>query len=377
MDRRNFLSGVGLSCLSLGLGLSSCSSAKSVGVSPTGQSLGHKRLPLAKVSPDRIVKETVGLRPFRLSGPRLDVQKMGSKTIFHHYGHGGSGFSLSWGTADIVAGKVASSYPRGTEIAVIGCGIMGLTTARTLQERGYKAVIYTRDLFPNHTSSKATGTWSPAHLLIEEERITPQFQALWEQACTYSFRSYQNLLGLGEMVKWIDHYSIGGRVHREEPRLHIKGQVPDQVKLRANQHPFKANDVTIQPAMVFNIPSYLQKLLDDFILFGGSIVVHDFKDLDEIAGLPQPSMVNCTGVWAKHLCDDEEVVPVSGQLAFLIPQPEINYRLSTPEGYIIPRNDGLVLGGTTKRGSWDTVPVWEDSLRMAKAVNEVVQNMRI
>src|SRR5678816_1155144 len=50
---------------------------------------------------DRIFRVTVCLRPFRAAGPRLDVERVGDKTVVHNYGHGGSGWSLSWGSSAI------------------------------------------------------------------------------------------------------------------------------------------------------------------------------------------------------------------------------------------------------------------------------------
>src|SRR5689334_10076906 len=51
---------------------------------------------------DRIFRITVCLRPFRAVGPRQDVERVGDKVVAHNYGHGGSGWSLSWGSADLV-----------------------------------------------------------------------------------------------------------------------------------------------------------------------------------------------------------------------------------------------------------------------------------
>ena len=47
-----------------------------------------------------VLTERVGLRPFRKSGVRLERdQLVDSRTVIHNYGHGGSGFTLSWGCA--------------------------------------------------------------------------------------------------------------------------------------------------------------------------------------------------------------------------------------------------------------------------------------
>ena len=51
----------------------------------------------------RVLNERVGLRPFRKSGVRLEREKLpDSRTVIHNYGHGGSGFTLSWGCAENV-----------------------------------------------------------------------------------------------------------------------------------------------------------------------------------------------------------------------------------------------------------------------------------
>ena len=47
----------------------------------------------------------VGLRPFRRGGVRLEVEGR----VIHNYGHGGSGFTVSWGCAEEVAALVTSS----------------------------------------------------------------------------------------------------------------------------------------------------------------------------------------------------------------------------------------------------------------------------
>jgi D-amino-acid oxidase len=48
----------------------------------------------------RVLAERVGLRPFRRSGFRLERDLLrDGRTVIHNYGHGGAGFTLSWGCA--------------------------------------------------------------------------------------------------------------------------------------------------------------------------------------------------------------------------------------------------------------------------------------
>jgi D-amino-acid oxidase len=53
-----------------------------------------------KIAPPRILGTRVGLRPYRKSGVRVEAARMeDGRTIIHNYGHGGAGFTLSWGCA--------------------------------------------------------------------------------------------------------------------------------------------------------------------------------------------------------------------------------------------------------------------------------------
>ena len=52
------------------------------------------------VDEPRVLAERVGLRPFRTSGIRLERDQLrDGRTVIHNYGHGGAGFTLSWGCA--------------------------------------------------------------------------------------------------------------------------------------------------------------------------------------------------------------------------------------------------------------------------------------
>lgn len=48
------------------------------------------------------IRALAGLRPFRSTGIRMALEQIGGHNIIHNYGHGGAGFSLSWGCAETV-----------------------------------------------------------------------------------------------------------------------------------------------------------------------------------------------------------------------------------------------------------------------------------
>ena len=94
------------------------------------------------VSPNRVIRTVVGLRPFRPSGFMLKSEQINRKTIIHNYGHGGGGVSLSWGTAKLAVDLALQT--QATSFAVLGCGVIGLSTARLLQRKGYQVTIYAK-----------------------------------------------------------------------------------------------------------------------------------------------------------------------------------------------------------------------------------------
>src|SRR5581483_4226873 len=98
---------------------------------------------------------------------------------------------------------------------------------------------------------------------------------------------------------------------------------------------------------------YLAALIRDFQLAGGKIVTREFRSAAEIAALTESIVYNCTGLGARTLFGDEELIPVRGQLTFLLPQPEIDYMTVGPgDIYMFPRRDGILLGGSHERGEW-------------------------
>jgi glycine/D-amino acid oxidase-like deaminating enzyme len=77
----------------------------------------------------------------------------------HNYGHGGGGVSLSWGVASLAADLAGDLNER--TAAVIGAGAVGLATARTLQDRGYRVAIYAAQPPLATTSSRLYGRLGP------------------------------------------------------------------------------------------------------------------------------------------------------------------------------------------------------------------------
>jgi glycine/D-amino acid oxidase-like deaminating enzyme len=309
-----------------------------------------------RASTDRITQITVCTRPFRAEGPRLDVERMGQKIIVHNYGHGGSGWSLSWGSSGIAVQKAMATGAR--EIAVIGCGALGLTSGLLLQRAGARVTIYAKDLPPNVRSSLATGLWTPDSRICLEEHATPAFKQMWAGMARQSFQTYQTLLGLpGNPVEFIDDYfvsdeqiTLGRRGLSTDTRPKfadlqremLADLVPQSEDFGPGSHPFGGRFLRRNSLMMFNINAYARMLLADFVANAGRIEIAEFHAPDDLAKLRERVLINATGYGSRALFGDESIIPVRGQLARMIPQPEINYGLFYKGVSFVPRRDGLV-----------------------------------
>ncbi len=328
-----------------------------------------------RARPDRIIDIAVCLRPFRPAGPRVETERLGDTLVVHNYGHGGSGWSLSWGSSARAVRLAMQASPR--EVAVIGCGVLGLTSAILAQRAGARVTIYAREQLTQTTSARATGEWTPDSRIALVDAPPPDFATTWEEMARAAFRTHRDYLGLpGTPVEWIDEYAVsdetprlgpgGGDVSRPAapPAVEfadysdrITDLTPKWRRMPAGATPFKGASVARSETMIFNIADYGHMLLNDFFIAGGQFRWADFRAPSQIAALGHKVVINCTGYGARTLWKDETLVPVRGQIARLIPQPEVRYGLVYRHVLSVPRRDGIVvqsLAGGEMKGYGDT-----------------------
>src|SRR6478609_10309127 len=115
MDRRHLLQNL----LALGgvVGLGGCAAAPKAPAAAAPAPMPVSSVPMMDRVPvlapvrghaDRLFDIKVCIRPFRTKGPNLDVEQIGDTMVVHNYGHGGSGWSLSWGSANMAVQKALS-----------------------------------------------------------------------------------------------------------------------------------------------------------------------------------------------------------------------------------------------------------------------------
>jgi glycine/D-amino acid oxidase-like deaminating enzyme len=309
-----------------------------------------------------ITRITVCTRPFRALGPRIEVETVGDKQVVHNYGHGGSGWSLSWGSAEIVRALTLEGGTRA--VAVIGCGALGLTAATLLQRAGATVSIYASERVSQARSARATGLWTPDSRIADADRVDPGFAVLWERMARTSWAMHQSYVGQpGEPVAFLDRYALQGgpqtpsrpavapapppdptgaaRIRFAEYADRLSDIVPQSHALDRLQHPFPVQGARVVPNMQFNIAELGHRLMADFLAEGGRIEARTFHAPGDLAALAEPVVVNCTGYGARALFGDDSLVPVRGQMAWLPPQPEVRYSVYYDGVGLISRPDGV------------------------------------
>lgn len=309
-----------------------------------------------RASPDRLFRITVCLRPFRAAGPRIEGERIGRKLVIHNYGHGGSGWSLSWGSAQLALAQAMAANPR--EIAVIGAGALGITAAITAQRAGLKVTIYARERFPDVRSARATGSWTPDSRVAMANAVAPSFADQWSRMAHGSYAMWQSYVGLpGDPVEWNDRYTLSD-LPPDEMRAAFRASevagfahygdaiadiTPRSQVFGPGSHPFPTRYALRNSQMMFNVASLAHMLTDDFLAAGGRIETVEFHAPSELARLKEKVIINCTGYGARALFGDDSIVPVRGQIAWLLPQPGVNYGLFYDNVSVLGRRDGIVV----------------------------------
>lgn len=326
MRRREMLLGLGSA------GLTACTTGPSGGGAP--QRI-LTPVPPVLVRRDRILKNVVGLRPHRDGGYKLSEEPFNGKHLIHNYGHSGDGVSLSWGCAQIAAEMAHKG--EGGDIAILGSGVMGLTTGFILTSWGHSVTIYA-DKFPPHTTSNIAGA-----IILLPENLDPRIAKLCDDG-------WNRLVGRADYgVKRVRHRFLDHKGTDDSTRGFLGRRVRED-----------------GPQIMADPGIYLKRLMTDYQRQGGKVFTQRFETTTDVLALKEKTIINCTGLGAGKLFLDSAVVPVRGQLTLLKPQPEIEYTYIAREPgftslYMFPRETSIVLGGTRDRGDW-SLNVNEDTV---------------
>lgn len=339
-------------------------------------------MPQTLLAPDlsdaAILRATAAIRPCRRGGLRLESTTLAlagrSKPLIHNYGHGGCGVTLSWGTAHEAANLVeaalefpslprsqreratpsslpqaSSLTPQAFPVGVLGGGVVALTTAHELLQRGYPVTLYAEHLAGETTSNTAGSLWLPTGLdFPTEPAARARLNAMLARAHA-RFVGEGQRWGAEELPVYEPAHAPFCPEHFESGAIHPPTPID----------PLPVGSAT-QPGKVFrtlfiHTPRFLRTLLGEVRSMGGTVVMRRFERADELLDLPEALLVNCLALGSRTLFDDDAMQPTRGVLVHLRPQP-LGYIVHDGYKYLFPREDALVLGGSFEPGITDPTP---------------------
>lgn len=308
-----------------------------------------------------------GVRPFRKGSYRLepDPNIITGKLVVHNYGHGGAGITMSWGCAQIVRDIVVRHGATGG-VAVLGAGVMGLTVATLLREASINVKVYADKFTPDTTSDVAGGQWSPS--IVAYNRASPAARDAYIDVLRRARRAHETRGRAYGVVPRVNYTTVK-IPHLDELPTDI---VPARQALRL---PFKnLNRMGYKyELLLIEVPILLAKLQQDL---SGLFVETHFRSPSEVARLSEKVIVNCTGLGSRSLFNDRNMAPIKGQLVRLRPQKNLEY-LFSGDGYVFPRADAVIVGGTTECNVDNDTPVDAKCIEMVRWMKRIFDGKRL
>ncbi|MGB2691386.1 MAG: FAD-dependent oxidoreductase [Thermodesulfobacteriota bacterium] len=229
---------------------------------------------------------------------------------------------------------------------VLGCGVIGLTSGIRLLESGYEVEIVAAKIPPDTTSDVATAYWYPF-------RVSPPEKVLPWASFTYDkYMELAEIAGIGigvfNFVQIFDH---------EVKDPFWKPAVSNFIRVGKDELPPGYVDGFIATIARIETPIYMGYLVNRFIESGGKITKLDreIENIEEISD-DHELIINCSGLGAGKLFNDQEVFPIRGQLVKTT-NPGLKDCINEEEGplavsYIVPHSTYCILGGTADDNEW-------------------------
>jgi D-amino-acid oxidase len=237
-------------------------------------------------------------------------------------------------------------------VAIIGAGVSGLTSAIVLAEHGYRTAIFAKEIGQQTTSSVAAAVWFPYHV-EPAERVIP-----------LALETYQTLVDLAQFpetgVSIIESCQFLRRGEIEIPdwAIPLGAQQLSPVATgawpvldRAQRGGYRFNSGFSLRTPLTDTTIYLDYLSARFRNAGGEMHANvSFERLEDVETKFE-LVINCTGIGARKLVGDRDLEPHRGQVAIVSKIDDLSRAIvcdDEPLMYAIPRRNDCVFGGTNE-----------------------------
>lgn len=256
------------------------------------------------------------------------------------------------------------------DVSVLGGGVSGLTCAVALRSRGHTVRLLAERLHPTTTSSVAAAFWYPY-------KADPPDRVLgWAAVSLQEFRRLERDAAAGvhtrDVIEIVDSLDV---LPWWAPVFDTLRPAPVE-RLPAGRHAGWAFE-----APVIDTRVYLPYLLERLAQQG---VVIESRRIEHLVDAPGDVVVNCTGLGAGPLCNDDELFAIRGQLVHVEDPGLDTIWIDETAGrgitYVVPRGDDCVLGGSADVGALHLDPdprVADDILQRARRLVPMLANANV
>ena len=230
------------------------------------------------------------------------------------------------------------------DVIVVGGGIIGLTAAMRIRERGASVTVWSPTGPAETVSAVAAAVWYPTRTDYEPRVLT------WAKDTYEVFMRQARERVPGVLVRATRNLERSG-----DTGVPWWAPAAGEVEYAPAEPPYTREVRFLAPLVEMGI--YLPWLRRQFLAAGGTVLRRTVQTLEE-ALVEAPVVINATGLGAGRLCDDAAVQPARGQIV-LVANPGIDVSVRAegdPSTYVHPRSRDVVLGGTYQLDDWDMTP---------------------
>ena len=243
-------------------------------------------------------------------------------------------------------------------VVVVGCGVIGMTTALELRANGRSVEVWTRDDLAATTSAAAGAIWYP---FLAEPR---------DAVVRWSGVTFDRLRALAaEPRSGVRMCPVVEAFDEEDPDVWWAEAVESVTRLEAAQVPPGYRSAVRATVPVCDVPVHLKWLAAELVGAEIPVIRREVKSLDQ-AFEAADVVVNCTGLGARELCDDDDLHPVRGQVCLLegatVESAWIDDTTPRPR-YVVPRPTSVIVGGTAQARDDRRTPDPADTAEMMAA----------
>lgn len=284
---------------------------------------------IRKITPPNLSTSHLGQkilchRSMRLGSPRLDVETIKDKVVANNYGHGGSGWTIGPGCAQYVNNLFINSQhstdlTHKTPITIIGAGIIGLFSAYDLYQKGFVNITIIADQFEYLVSHNAGGLLAPVSMSNNKS-----IQDLIDKLGIEAYQFFKSI-SIGKHKDFKSGVSIIPTYFKNREHSGLEPYV-GKVMNPSRDIILDFNNGTKQKMVVYDDGIFIDTslLMNELKKYLENKVIFKKQKISSFSEIKTKFIVNCSGMGAIKLNDDNNIVSVQGHLIMLKEQDPKN-----------------------------------------------------